>query len=54
MSDEQQRLNEINQQQDASTWLTTLSTKEKGYTVNKKFFWDLLRLRWMAATPNNL
>ena len=33
MSDEQRRLNEINQQQGASTWLTTLPIKEEGYTI---------------------
>ena len=46
MSDEQRRLNEINRQQGASTWLTTLSIKEEGYTVNKNCFWYLLRLRY--------
>ena len=44
MTDEQQRLNEINQQQGASTWLTTLPIKEEGYTINKNCFWDLLLL----------
>ena len=46
MSDEQRRLNEINRQQGASTWLTTLPIKEEGYTINKNCFWDLLRLRY--------
>ena len=46
MSDEQRQLNEINQQQDASTWLTTLPLKEEGYAINKNHFWDLLRLRY--------
>ena len=46
LSDEQRRLNEINRQQGASTWLTTLSIKEEGYTINKNCFWDLLRLRY--------
>ena len=46
MSDEQGRLNEINRQQGASTWLTTLPIKEEGYTINKNCFWDLLRLRY--------
>ena len=46
MSDEQRRLNEINRQQGASTWLTTLPIREEGYTINKNCFWDLLRLRY--------
>ena len=45
MSDEQRQLKEINQQQGASTWLTTLPIKEEGYTINKNCFWDLLRIR---------
>ena len=56
MPDEQGWLIEINQQQGASTWLTTLPIKEADYTINKNCFWDLLRRRWVAttATPNNL
>ena len=46
MSDEQRWLNEISQQQGASTWLSTLPIKEEGYTINKTYFWDLLRLRY--------
>ena len=46
MSDEQRRLNEINRQQGAYTWLTTLPIKEEGYTINKNCFWDQLRLRY--------
>ena len=46
MSDEQRRLNEVNRQQGASTWLTTLPIKEEGYTINMNCFWDLLRLRY--------
>ena len=46
MSNEQQRLNKINQQQGASTWLTTSPVKDEGYTINKNCFWDLLQLRY--------
>ena len=46
MPGEKRRLNEINQQDSASTWLTTLPIKEQGYTMNKNCFWDLLRLRY--------
>ena len=56
MSDEQRRLNEINQQQGASYWLTTLPIKEEGYTINKNYFWDLLRLRYgwqLQRLPTN-
>ena len=46
MSNEQQQLNKINQQQGASTWLTTSPVKDEGYTINKNCFWDLLQLRY--------
>ena len=34
----QQRLKSMNQEQAASSWLTTLSTKEEGYDLIKQFF----------------
>jgi hypothetical protein len=37
---------EINQENGASSWLTTLPLKEEGYTLNKQSFWDLIRLRF--------
>ena len=46
MSDEHRRLSDINQQQGAFTWLTTLLIKEEDYTINSNCFWDLLRLRY--------
>ena len=38
VSNEHRRLNEINQQQGAPTWFTTLPIKEEGYTINKNCF----------------
>ena len=38
MSDEQQRLNKIKQQQGAFTWFTTLPIKEEGYTIKRTAF----------------
>ena len=47
MSDEHRRLNEINQQQSASTWFTALPIEEEGYNINKNCFWDLLQLSYV-------
>ena len=41
----QQRLNSNNQEQGASSWLTTLPLKEEGYDLTKQLFWDLVRMR---------
>ena len=38
------RLNEINQEKGASTWLSTLSLKEEGYSVSKQEFWDFVKM----------
>ena len=46
MNDEQNRLNEINRETGASTWLTTLPIKSEGYVLNKQCFWDLIRIRY--------
>ena len=39
------RLNKINQEKGASTWLSTLPLKEEGYSLSKQEFWDLLKIR---------
>lgn len=46
MSKEETRLNDINQELGASSWLTTLPIKDEGFTLNKQEFWDLIRLRY--------
>ena len=56
LNEEQKRLNDLNVEQGASSWLTTLPIKEKGYILNKQLFWDLIRIRygWMLTRlPNN-
>ena len=47
----QQRLNSMNQEQGASSWLTTLPIKEEGYDLTKQLFWDLVRMRYNWALP---
>ena len=37
-SDQQKRLNELNQEQGASSWLTTLPILDEGYDLTKQFF----------------
>ena len=46
MNDQQLRLNSTSQDNGASSWLTTLSIKEEGYTINKQKIWDLIRIRY--------
>ena len=45
-SDEQKRLNELNREQGASSWLTTIPLSEEGYDLTKQLFWDLIRIRY--------
>ena len=44
----QQRLNSMNQEQGPSSWLITLPIKE-GYDLTKQLFWDLVRMRYNLA-----
>ena len=37
-------LMKLNQEQNASSWLTSLPLKEEGYIVNKQCFFDLIRI----------
>ena len=45
MTSQQSRLNYINIEQGALTWLSTLPTEEEGYMLNKQEFWDLVNIR---------
>ena len=54
--DQQKRLNELNQEQGASSWLTTLPILDAGYDLTKQFFWDLIRVRYgwiLTRLPTN-
>ena len=49
------RLNKINQEKSASTWLSTLPLKEEGYSLSKQEFWDLVKIRYgwpLSRSPN--
>ena len=46
LHEEKRRLNDTNQELGASTWLTSLPTKDEGYVFNKQEFWDLLHIRY--------
>ena len=46
MNDQGIRLNKMNQETGASSWLTTLPLKDGGYTITKQCFWDLIRIRY--------
>ena len=45
LDENQKRLILLNQENGASTWLTTLPLKDEGYILNKQQFWDLVRIR---------
>ena len=56
LSDEQKRLNELNREQGASSWLTTIPLSEEGYDLTKQLFWDLIRIRYgctLTRLPSN-
>ena len=56
LSDEQKRLNELNREQGASSWLTTIPHSEEGYDLTKQLFWDLICIRYgwtLARLPSN-
>ena len=46
MNANQFHLMKLNQEQNASSWLTSLTFKEEGYIVNKQCFFDLIRTRY--------
>ena len=43
LTEEQIRLNNLNQEHGSSSWLTTLPLSE-GYDLTKQLFWDLIRI----------
>ena len=46
LNENQIKLNNINQEIGASSWLTTMPIKEEGYVITKQIFWDLVRFRY--------
>ena len=42
LTEEQIRLNNLNQEHGSSSWLTTLPLSEEGYDLTKQLFWDLI------------
>ena len=56
LSDEQKRLNELNREQGACSWLTTIPLLEQGYDLTKQLFLDLIRIRYgwtLTRLPSN-
>ena len=53
LTEEQIRLNNLNQEHGSSSWLTTLPLSEEGYDLTKQLFWDLIRIRygWTLTKP---
>ena len=49
ITEPQQRLNSMNQEQGASSRLITLPIKGEGYDLIKQLFWDLVRMRYNWA-----
>ena len=47
LTEEQIRLNNLNQEHGSSSSLTTLPLSEEGYDLTKKLFWDLIRIRYV-------
>ena len=46
LTEEQIRLNNLNQEHGSSSWLTTLPLSEERYDLTKQLFWDLIRIRY--------
>ena len=46
LSDNKRRLLELNQEQGASSGLTTLPITDEGYDLTKQLFWDLIWIRF--------
>ena len=46
LTEEQIRLNNLNQEHGSSSWLTTLPLSEEGYDLTKQLFCDLIRIRY--------
>ena len=41
MNENEQRLNDINQEPGASSWISSLPLEYEGYDLNKQLFWGL-------------
>ena len=55
LTSQQCRLNDINTEQGASTWLSTLPIEEERYMLNKQEFWYLANIRYgypLFRTPS--
>ena len=46
LTEEQIRLNNLNQEHGSSSWLTTLPLSKEGYDLTKHLVWDLIRIRY--------
>ena len=46
LTEEQIRLDNLNQEHGSSSWLTTLPLSEERYDLAKQLFWDLIRIRY--------
>ena len=46
MSENQERLNNINQEPGTSSWISSLSLEDEEYVLNKQLFWDLIHIRY--------
>ena len=56
MNENQQRLNDINQEPGASSWISSLPLEDEGYVLNKQLFWDLIHIRYgweLTRLPEN-
>ena len=56
MNENQQRLNDINQEPGASSWISSLPLENEGYVFNKQLFWDLIHARYgweLTRLPEN-
>ena len=51
ITDPQQRLSSMNQDQGASSWIITLPRKEEDYDLTKQLFWNLVRMEYNLALP---
>ena len=44
INENQQRLNGINQEPGASSWISSLPLEDEGFVLNKQLFWDLIHI----------
>ena len=52
MSEPQRRINLVNCEKGASSWLNVLPLPKHGFNLTKQQFWDALRLRYGWSIPN--